>query len=141
MAYTSRGDASGTVTTPNYVVDTNLASNKLRVTIQIQGLKSSTVLEFQKKLIPKLYKKPTNGEIVFDLHDNGFLFEFHGQQTLKDQNYSLHVHQLPGVLDQKRSQLIVREDAVEIILIKMDNTSWSPSVINEGLKIVENVKK
>nr|CAH8821179.1 unnamed protein product [Trichobilharzia regenti] len=126
MAYTSRGDASGILTTPNYVLDTNLGSNKLRVTIQIQGLKSST---------------PTNGEIVFDLHDNGFLFEFHGQQALKDQNYSLHIHQLPGVLDYKRSQLIVREDAVEIILIKADNTSWSSCVINEGLKIAENVKK
>ncbi|CAH8536879.1 hypothetical protein MS3_00004874 [Schistosoma haematobium] len=137
MAYSSRDDNS---VVPNYALDTSLATNKLRITIQIHGLKSSTILEFHKKLIPKLYKKASNGEIVFHLSNDGFLFEFHGLDSLKDCNYRLHVNKLPGTLDNKRSQLIVREDAVEIILIKIDDSSWS-SVISEGLHIVENEKK
>ncbi|KAK4472115.1 hypothetical protein MN116_005483 [Schistosoma mekongi] len=137
MACSNRDD---NLVTPNYGLDTCLGTNKLRITIQIQGLKSSTILEFQKKLIPKLYKKASNGEIVFDLTGDGFLLEFRGKDSLKDQNYRLHVNKLPGVLDNRRSQLIVRENAVEIILLKTDNSSWS-SVMNEGLNIIKNENK
>ncbi|CAH8539687.1 unnamed protein product [Schistosoma rodhaini] len=137
MAYSSR-DVNFII--PNYALDTSLATNKLRITIQIQGLKSSTILEFHKKLIPKLYKKASNGEIVFHLNNDGFLFEFRGLNNLADCNYQLHVNKLPGILDNKRSQLIVRDDAVEIILMKTDDSSWS-SVMTEGLHIVENEKK
>ncbi|TNN10004.1 hypothetical protein EWB00_005811 [Schistosoma japonicum] len=137
MACSNRDD---NLITPNYGLDTCLGTNKLRITIQIQGLKSSTILEFQKKIFPKLYKKASNGEIVFNLTGDGFLFEFHGKDSLKDQNYRLHVTKLPGVLDNKRSQLIVREDAVEIILLKTDDSSWS-SVMHEGLNIIKNENK
>ncbi|CAH8519843.1 unnamed protein product, partial [Heterobilharzia americana] len=127
MAYSSVGGGGidKTLITPNYMLDTNLGLSKLRITIQIEGLRSSNVLEFHKKIIPKFYKKALNGEIVFHLNQDGFLFEFYGQKSLKDQNYRLHVNKLPGVLDDKRSQLTIREDAVEIILIKIDNSSWS----------------
>ncbi|CAH8493536.1 unnamed protein product [Schistosoma turkestanicum] len=137
-SYSNRDDNN--ILIPNYALDTSLGINKLRITIQIQGLKSSTILEFHKKLIPKLYKKASNGEIIFHLNNDNFLFEFHGHDTLKGQNYRLHVDKLPGTIDNKRSQLIVRENAVEIILIKIDNSSWS-SVINEGLHTIENEKK
>lgn len=120
---------------PTYSFDTTLGPSKLRITIPIPGLRLSTVIEFT-KFLPKICKKPTIGEVVFNVIDDGFLFEFYAKDTTSS-NYRLKVHKLGVQLHPKKSHYILRDNAVDLILVRNDSGTWS-HLIKEGLNVDSN---
>ncbi|KAF8572173.1 hypothetical protein P879_00029 [Paragonimus westermani] len=128
--------ASGSdYTAPNYFVDEQL-KNKLRVVIAIKGLKSYRTMSFN-RIIPKMSKVVSNGDVVFKAFDRGFLFEFNGRDQLKGKHYRLHVDGLPGLLDVPKCEYRVEDDAIHLLLHKQDGrTSWLGDV-SSGLPLVD----